>query len=142
MHDNIFERDGHDERPRENADRPVDVPGPLADREVPLPPVATSDVIHRWLDGEMPEPSGSHSDASRSVEFWRRIEEETTRRRHMVTPAYLSAKIMASLPSTQAVPVAAPWWKKSIHITPGMAMALVAGAFALGIIVMRLFAVR
>ena len=115
MLDNHFERDGQDEPSRERPNRADS--SPLSDREVPLAPVATSDVVNRWLDGELPEPTGLRGDAARSVEFWRRIGEETDRRRHMVTPAHVSAKIMAALPSVEATRLVSPVLKKTLQIS-------------------------
>ena len=113
---------------------------PLADREVPLPPVATMDHIHRWLDGEAPEPAGLRADQSRTVDFWRRMDEETERRRRVVTPEYVTARIMASLPETRSATIVAPWWKKDLHLSPATIVALAVGAFSLGLLAMRLIA--
>ena len=113
---------------------------PLADREVPLPPVATMDHIHRWLDGEAPEPAGLRADQSRTVDFWRRMDEETERRRRVVTPEYVAARIMASLPETRSATIVAPWWKKDLHLSPATIVALAVGAFSLGLLAMRLIA--
>jgi hypothetical protein len=135
MHDDLFERDPRGEDSRERPERPAESQGPLADREVPLSPVGTSDVVHRWLDGELPEPSGTR-ESTRAVEFWRRIGEETDRRRQVVTPAYLSAQIMAALPTREAAPTATGWWKKSLHLSPATTLAIALGAFALGVLVM------
>jgi hypothetical protein len=96
-------------------------------------------VIHRWLDGELPEPAGVHGDSARSVEFWRRVGDETARRRQMVTPPHVAARIMASLPDTQTDVVATPWWKKDLHLSPRHAIALAVGVFALGMLAMRVF---
>jgi hypothetical protein len=136
--DDDFERDRHGDVPSDRSDRTADPQGPLADREVPLAPIATADVIHRWLDGELPEPVGMHGDSGRAVEFWRRVGEEAERRRRMVTPPHVAARIMASLPDLHAAPVTAPWWKKDLHLSPGIAVALLLGAFVLGVLVMRL----
>ncbi len=142
MHDDLFEGDGRGEGFRERSDRPADVPGPMADREVPLAPVATSDVVHRWLDGELPEPSATRPDAARAVEFWHRIADETSRRRRMVTPAYLPERIMAALPSLDATPAAMPWWKQDLRVSPGSVLVILAGAFALGMLAMKLLSSR
>jgi hypothetical protein len=136
--DDDFERDRHGDVPSERSDRPTDPQGPLADREVPLAPIATADVIHRWLDGELPEPVGMHGDSGRAVEFWRRIGDEAERRRRVVTPPHVAARIMASLPDLQAAPAAMPWWKKDLQLSPATTILLVLGAFALGVLVMRL----
>lgn len=140
MLDDLNERDGHGEAARNRSDKPADVRGPMADREVPLAPTATSDVIHRWLDGELPEPAGLRGEGARGVELWRQIGEETERRRRMVTPPHVAARIMASLPDVRAVAVPTPWWKQEVRLSPGAAVAMVAGAFALGLVVMRLIA--
>lgn len=140
--DDNFERDRHGELPNERSERPADPQGPLADREVPLAPIATADVIHRWLDGDLPEPAGMHGDSARAVEFWRRIGEEAERRRQVVTPPHVAARIMASLPDMQvAAPRATPWWKKDLQLSPVTALALIGGAFALGVLVMRFLSV-
>ena len=53
MLDRHNERDGRAERERPL--RPSDEMGNVrGEREVPLSPVATPDVINRWLDGELP----------------------------------------------------------------------------------------
>ena len=135
MLDNHYERDGHGDAERQN--RGSESNAPLSDREVPLAPVATSDVIHRWLDGEIPEPQGMRGDAARSVEFWRRIGEETERRRHMVTPAHLSENIMAAIAhATPQQAIALPWWKKSLNVSAATAVAVAAGLFLLGMLFM------
>lgn len=140
MLDNNFERERSGDAPEERAGRPADDTSPLADREVPLAPVAASDVIHRWLDGEIPEPVGLRGESAGAVEFWRRIGEESERRRQVATPPYVAAQIMASLPERSALPAATPWWKQDVHLSPVSAGALLAGAFVLGLIVMRLLA--
>jgi hypothetical protein len=140
MHDDLFESDQRGELPRERPDRPADTTGPLADREVPLSPVATTDVIHRWLDGELPEPAAARGDVARAVDFWHRIGEETERRRRVVTPAHLTAQIMAALPPLDTAPAIMPWWRKELRISQAVAIALAVGAFALGMLVMRTLA--
>ncbi len=133
MLDRHNERDGRTERERPL--RPSDEMGNMREREVPLAPVATPDVINRWLDGELPEPTGLRGDAARSVEFWRRLGEETDKRRRMMTPAHLPNKIMAALPPL-ATPQqsVAPWYRKDLRITPMVALAAAAALFTLGIL--------
>ena len=128
------ERDGRAERERPL--RPSDEMGNVrGEREVPLSPVATPDVINRWLDGELPEPTGLRGDAARSVEFWRRLGEETDKRRRMMTPAHLPEKIMASLPPL-ATPQTSmvPWYRKDMKLNPMMALAAGAALFTLGLV--------
>lgn len=134
MLDRHNERDGRAERERPL--RPAEEMGGLREREVPLnSPVATPDVINRWLDGELPEPTGLRGDAARSVEFWRRLGEETDKRRRMMTPAHLPEKIMASLPPLAvAQPSVMPWYRKDVRMTPMVAIAAGAMLFTLGII--------
>lgn len=134
MLDRHNERDGRAERERPL--RPSDDMGGIrGEREVPLAPVATPDVINRWLDGELPEPTGLRGDAARSVEFWRRIGEETDKRRRMMTPVHLPEKIMASLPPL-AVPQqqVVPWYRKDLTLNPAMALAAAAALFTLGLL--------
>ena len=132
MLDNIHEREGGSER--ERPVRSSDEMGSMSDREVPISPVGSNDVINRWLDGELPEPTGLRGDAARSVEFWRRLGEETDKRRQMATPAHLSSKIMAALPPVAQRASAEPWWKRDLHLTPTVALAVAAAMFVLGII--------
>jgi hypothetical protein len=88
-------------------------------------------MINSWLDGEAPEPVGLSADSARQVDLWRRIEEESERRRHMVTPAHVTAQIMAALPA-DLPQVALPWWKRSLNVSPVVALAAAAGLVALG----------
>ena len=130
MLDNLNARDGGDagrERPR----RASELSQPLSDREVPLGGTTTSEMINSWLDGDSPEPAAVNAESGRQIDLWRRIEQESERRRHLVTPAHVKAQIMAALPAD--VPhVALPWWKKSIHVSPFVALAAAAGLVALG----------
>jgi len=133
MLDNDMDRDSAREIERERPNRPAESAGAMGDREVPLNSHATSDVINRWLDGDTTEPTGLRGDAARTVEFWRRIGEETDRRRRMATPAHLEARIMAALPSVEA-PRAA-WWRRDTKLSPGLLLAAAAGLLALGALV-------
>jgi hypothetical protein len=134
MLDRHNERDGRAERERPL--KPSDeVGGIRGEREVPLAPVAAPDVINRWLDGELPEPTGLRGDAARSVEFWRRLGEETDRRRRMMTPAHLPEKILASLPPLASPQQqVAPWYRKEMKLNPMAAVAAAAALFTLGLI--------
>jgi len=132
MLDNDMDR-GTPEVGRERANRPADT-GARGDREVPLTSHATSDVIHRWLDGETTEPTGLRGESAREVEFWRRIGEETDRRRRMATPAHLQARIMAALPTVEA-PKATPSSWRDGRLSPGVMLAAAVGLLALGALV-------
>jgi hypothetical protein len=134
MLDNDMDRDSAREIERERPNRPAESAGAMGDREVPLNSHATSDVINRWLDGDTTEPTGLRGDAARTVEFWRRIGEETDRRRRMATPAHLEARIMAALPSVEA-PRATAWWRRDTKLSPGLLLAAAAGLLALGALV-------
>ena len=133
MLDNNFERDGRSER--ERPIRPADELGSLADREVPIAPVGTSDVINRWLDGESVEPAGLRGDAAKSVEFWRRLGEETDRRKRMMTPSHVQAKIMSALPPVASHGQLAPWFKKELRVSTAMLLGGALGLVALGAII-------
>ena len=97
MLDNLNPRDGGGDAGRERPRRASEHVQPLADREVPIGGAATSEMINNWLDGEGPEPVALNADTARQVDLWRRIEEESERRRHLVTPAHVKAQIMAAL---------------------------------------------
>ena len=133
MLDNLNARDGSGDAGRERPRRASEQSQPLSDREVPISSsgTATSEMINAWLDGDAPEPAAVNAESARQIDFWRRIEQESERRRHMVTPAHVTAQIMAALPAD--VPqVAAPWWKKPIQVSPVVAIATAAGLVALG----------
>jgi hypothetical protein len=134
MLDNDMDR-GTPEIGRDKTNRPADTSGAKADREVPLTSHATSDVIHRWLDGDTAEPTGLRGDSAKQVEFWRRIGEETDRRRRMATPAHLSAKIMAALPTVEAPKAASTTSWREGRMSPGVMLAAAAGLLALGALV-------
>src|SRR5688572_15513950 len=132
MLDNLNARDDGGDAGRERPRRASEQAQPLSDREVPLGgTTATSEMINSWLDGDTPEPVAVNAESARQVDLWRRIEEESQRRRHLVTPAHVKAQIMAALPA-DLPQMALPWWKKSIHVSPVMALAAAAGLIALG----------
>lgn len=133
MLDKKNERDGRSDR--ERPIRPADDLASLGDREVPLAPAAT-DVVNRWLDGEIPEPANLRGDAARSVDFWKKMGEETERRRHMVTPAHLQERIMAALPPLATSTT--PWYRKDVHLTSAHIIAGALMLFALGMLVARM----
>ena len=104
---------------------------PLTDREVPLGSSRTSAAIHAWLDGEVPESAVRTAETARDVDFWRKVTEETERRRSMRTPAHLEAQIMAALP-TETADVSATWWRKDVTMTPATAAVAAASLLAVG----------
>jgi hypothetical protein len=136
MTDFNIERGGRGDRERPM--RPADDLGALGDREVPLAPVATSDVINKWLDGEMPEPANLRGDAARSVEFWRRIGEETAVRRQMVTPAHVQAQIMSEIQRVAPTRATEPWYRREVTLGSPMIVGGALGLMALGAIIARL----
>ena len=131
MLDNLNARGGSGDAGRERPRRASEQSQPLVDREVPLDGTAASEMINRWLDGEGPEPVALSAETTRQVDLWRRIEEESEHRRRMVTPAHVKAQIMAALPA-DAPQMALPWWKKSIQVSPIVALTAAAGLVALG----------
>jgi len=140
MHDDLSNRDrsGEPLRPRGTPpERPADASGPLSDREVPLASIATSDVIHRWLDGELPEPTTLRGDAARAVEFWHRVGDETERRKRVATPAHVSASIMEAISALETRPAPTPWWKQELRVSATRGALIAAAAFGLGMLAMK-----
>ncbi len=132
MLDDLNARDGEGTSGRERPVRAPEFAQPLADREVPLNAVTNADdVLNRWLDGEGPEPVAMRGDAARHVDFWKSMNEETGRRRQMVTPAHIQARIMEALPGA-AMSHAEPWYKRELHVNAATALAAAAGLLALG----------
>lgn len=133
MLDNLNARDDGGDAGRERPRRASEQSQPLSDREVPISSsgTATSEMINTWLDGDAPEPVAVNAESARQIDLWRRIEQESERRRHLVTPAHVKAQIMAALPA-DLPQVALPWWKKSIQVSPVVALAAAAGLVALG----------
>ena len=131
MLDNLNARDDGGDAGRERPRRASELSQPLSDKEVPIGGTATSEMINSWLDGDAPEPTAVNAESARQVDLWRRIEEESQRRRHLVTPAHVKAQIMAALPADAPL-MALPWWKKPVHVSPVVALAAAAGLVALG----------
>lgn len=105
---------------------------PLTDREVPLASARSMAPIHAWLDGELPESAVRTAESARDVDFWRKVTEETERRRTMKTPAYLEAQIMAALPTTATADGAQTWWAREVTMTPATAAVAAASLLAVG----------
>ena len=135
------------ENPQHQPARRPERERPLADREVPLghqeqDSRVLAPAVHAWLDGELPEASVRKGDTARDVEFWKNINVEVERRRRMVTPTYLEARIMSALPQS-APQLITPWYRREFVITParavGAATGLVAVAAALTALLMVVF---
>jgi hypothetical protein len=69
---------------------------PATEREVPLASAHTADAIHAWLDGENVNDTQLAA-AEKEYAFWRRVEEETGKRRRMKTPSPLAGEIMKAI---------------------------------------------
>lgn len=105
---------------------------PLTDREVPLGQAHNMAPIHAWLDGELPESAVRTAESARDVDFWRKVTEETARRRTMKTPAYLEAQIMAALPTDRTADGVQTWWAREVTMTPATAAVAAASLLAVG----------
>ncbi len=105
---------------------------PLTDREVPLGQARNMAPIHAWLDGELPESAVRNAETARDVEFWRRVTEETDKRRAMRTPAHLEAQIMAALPTETTADGVQTWWAREVTMTPATAAVAAASLLAVG----------
>src|SRR5690606_40824482 len=107
------------------------VPG-VGDREVPLSARAQA-AVHSWLDGESAEDEAMLAD-TKHVEMWRRVNAETSRRRQVMTPAYVETRIMQSLPAgTPAVKTDATKNRGiEVKLSPGVAIAAAIRFLTLG----------
>jgi hypothetical protein len=105
---------------------------PLTDREVPLEQARNMAPIHAWLDGELPESAVRTAESARDVDFWRKVTEETARRRTVKTPAYLEAQIMAALPTDRTADGVQAWWAREVTMTPATAAVAAASLLAVG----------
>ncbi len=136
--DGLGGMENHPHRPLRRPERER----PLADREVPLghqehDSRVLAPAVHAWLDGELPEASVRKGDTARDVEFWKNINVEVERRRRMVTPTYLEARIMSALPQS-APQLITPWYRREFVITPTRAVAAAAGLIAAAAVVTAL----
>ncbi len=118
-------------RSSKSTEMPISIPM-LSDREVPLGKSRTTEAVHAWLDGELPESAVLKGNMVREVEFWRRIDREADTIRQMRAPLYVQEQIMAALPDT-APQLVAPWWRKPFEVSPMTAMLAGAGLVALGL---------
>lgn len=122
----------HEHRP-EIAGEPRHTPAPrVSDREVPIrrsPRTPAS--VHAWLDGDLPEAAVRRGDTAKQVEFWKELNSEADKRRHMRTPPHVYQQIMDSLPQTTPR-VITPWWRRQFAMTPALALAFGAGMLVIG----------
>jgi hypothetical protein len=140
MHDDLNAQGGREETPRSRAPEATkgDVSSQrtndgsrMADREVPIELTRTPDLVHAWLDGEIPESSVRGAEAVRHVEFWKRLDNDLETRRQAHAPVDLTERIMAVLPAT-APRLVMPWWHRPIEMNPLAVAAAAAGLLALG----------
>jgi hypothetical protein len=103
----------------------------MADREVPIELSRTPDLVHAWLDGEIPESAVRGAEAVQHVEFWKQLDRELEVRREARAPADLVARIMTALPAT-APQAAESWWNRPVSMNPVAVAAAAAGLLALG----------
>jgi len=103
----------------------------MADREVPIELTRTPDLVHAWLDGEIPESSVRGAEAVRHVAFWKHLDSDLEGRRQLHAPVDLTQRIMAALPET-APRAVSPWWHRPVEMNPVAVAAAAAGLLALG----------
>lgn len=95
MQDSLDPRDAARESALES--RPAQQAEPVAsDREVTPPGTEIPSAVHAFLDGDVVNEQAL-SASPRELELWKRISDETGRRRRMVTPAYISSQILKKL---------------------------------------------
>ena len=126
-------REGQKEGPARNRrDRDKEVRS-VVEREVPLGQQsdrALASTVHSWLDGELPEAAVRKGDTARDVEFWRNVNSQMERSRHMRTPAHVEAQIMAALPH-HAPQMITPWYHREFVIKPSAAVAVAVAIIAI-----------
>jgi hypothetical protein len=142
MLDDLNAREGRDEAGRSRAPRTPDpaqgtnpAPSadrrPLVDREVPIELTGAPDMVHSWLDGELPQSALRGLETARHVEFWNRLDRDLEARRHVRAPLGFADRVMEALPTT--VPrLETPWWTRSVSMNPVAVAAAAAGLLALG----------
>lgn len=134
---------------------------PVTDREVPIVSATPFEAMHRWLDGEAREADAlADPESARYVALWRRVGQETARRRTAtVASPDVADRIMAALPGrthvveradrvaavaaplaaapapVAAAPHASTWWQRPVELNGATALAAAAGLVALGLIV-------
>lgn len=132
MIDNIDPRERGIERGREKAHK-GQAPR-MSDREIPLGKHRTPQSVQAWLDGDLPEAAARRGAAAEDVDFWKRINEETEKRRRMRTPVHVQQRIMEALPQTTPR-IITPWWRRPLAMTPTTLLLVGLGILALGIAV-------
>lgn len=107
---------------------------PIADREVPIGPPASTipAAVHAWLDGESTEREARRAGWSRDVDFWRRLDDDLASRRGMTTPLHLEAQIMSAIPR-HSPQVIDPWWRRELVVTPQNALVAVVTMVAIAV---------
>lgn len=128
MFDNLNAHNGRDRARRNDASQQSTEP--LTDREVPIGVSRTPSSVQAWLDGDTAESTIEGTD-TRHVEFWARVNAETSRRRQVHTPVEVQQRIMAALPMT-APTAAMPWYRKDVTMNPAVAAAAAASLLAVG----------
>ena len=131
MLDNLDPRE-HRTSPATPKSREMPAARPVADREVPIARHQIPTAVQAWLDGDLPESAARHADAKGDVDFWLRVDREVQVRRERKTPAHLYQQIMDALPQ-DAPAMEASLWRRPITVSPAVALATAAGAFAVGV---------
>ena len=128
-------RDGHKDTPQRTRKSKEQEVRSVVDREVPLgshEDRVLAPAVHSWLDGELPEAAVRKGDTARDVEFWRGVNNQMDRARHMRTPQHVEAQIMAALPH-HAPALITPWWRREFVITPIAAVSVAAAIVTLAV---------
>ena len=129
MFDNLNAHNGRDRARRDGASQQS--AEPLTDREVPLGVSRTPASVQAWLDGDAAQSTLEGAD-SRHVEFWARVNTETSRRRQVRTPVEVQQRIMAALPADAPAAAVTPWYRKDVSMSSAAAVAAVASLIAVG----------
>lgn len=131
MLDNLDPRE-HRTSPATPKSREIPATRPVIDREVPIARHQIPAAVQAWLDGDLPESAARHADTKGDVDFWLRVDREVQVRREMKTPAHVYQQIMDALPQ-DAPRMETSLWRRPITVSPAVALATTAGAFAVGV---------
>ncbi len=114
--------------------------GPVTDREVPLPSVQATPLVHAWLDGDVTTAMiRATAGGNEAVELWTRINGEAELLRSRTTPLYVHKRIMDSLPDDM-YRQSERWYHRSVQLRPVTLIVTAAALLGIGALLARIAA--